>query len=93
MSESDIFESLGMELFLRAYSLHTTGLTTLKGAMFYVPKNSGSLCDALLHALNGSEVHREKIRSFFGDENVSRLANKHSGLSDFFVEKKGMVGP
>ena len=56
--------------------------------MFYVPKNSDSLCDVFLHALNGSAIHRKKIESFFEDENVCRLANMNSGLSVLFAGHK-----
>jgi hypothetical protein len=65
---------MGIEVFMRAYTLNSTGLSTLRGAMFYVPKESNCLVDVMLHALNGSKIHRDNTASFFNDPRWAQLA-------------------
>ena len=65
---------MGIESLLRAYTLNTAGLTTLKGAMFYISPKSASLCDVMLHALNGSNAHRKMMSDFFNEEKFRSIA-------------------
>ena len=65
---------MGIESFMRAWTFHTAGLSTLKGAMHYVASDSPALCDVLLHALNGSRPHREVLRGFMAEDRCKRLA-------------------
>jgi len=64
---------MGIESFMRAWTFHATGLTTLKGAMHYVDSNSPALCDVMLHALNGSNQHRQTLHDFMNDDRCKKL--------------------
>lgn len=83
---------MGIESFMRAWTLDACGLTTLKGATSYIASDSGALCDLMLHALNGSEAHREVCHEFLQQERCSRIALAFHpagtvyGLSDLFKE-------
>ena len=64
---------MGIESFLRARKFHCAGLSTLRGAMYYVREDSPALCDVMLHALNGDEQNRKRLNEFMESSRCQRI--------------------